>query len=32
MPIIEIKFGGEELRTMKLYRAVLAEFLGTLHL
>ena len=30
MPIIEIKLGAEEISTWKFWRAVLAEFLGTL--
>ena len=29
MPIIEIKFGIEEIKTWKFWRAVLAELLGT---
>ena len=30
MPIIEIKLGAEEITTFRFWRAVLAEFLGTL--
>ena len=30
MPVIEIKLGSDEISTWKFWRAILAEFLGTL--